>query len=62
MNFYKELTVLIWMLDLLYKLKILDQFENYEMLIENESFKIDILSMPIALIWFKSIKNDEKWK
>ena len=60
MNFCKEFTVLIWILDLISVMKILDQFGNYEMLLENESFKIDILSIPIAQIWFKSIKNDEK--
>ena len=32
------------------------------MLLENEIFKTDILSISIAPIWFKSIKNDEKWK
>ena len=50
------------MLDLISVLKILDQFGNYEMLLENESLKIHILSMAIAKISFKSIKNDEKSK
>ena len=60
MNFCKEFTVLIWILNLIYVLKILDQFGNDEMLLKNESFKIDILSIPMAQIWFKSIKNDVK--
>ena len=61
MIFFQEFTVLIWILDLISVLKILDQFGNYEMLLENESFKIYILAMPMAqIICCKSIKNDEK--
>ena len=48
------------MLGLISVVKILDQFGNYKMLLENESFNIDILSIPMAQIWFKSLKNDKK--
>ena len=60
MDFCKEFIVLIWIVDLIYVLKNLDQFRNYKMLLENESFKIDILLIPMAQISFKSFKNDKK--
>ena len=50
MGFCKEFTVLVWILDLISAVKILDQFGNYEMLLENEIFKIDILSIPMTKI------------